>query len=240
MLGNKTGVLIDEFVFTGAFFNAETEHQVAELDNTTFGALAASAEPGLASDRLMLRGYYSGYAAGEVYRELRVRMGASGRATPVAILIDTDDTNCIAECSPDAWGQSLKVSLAAPELITFEMHTPPAGNMCTGLRMADGTSTIPGQSAPIDMAAAGTGGMMFLFVRAIAGTATNAVIKIQSAITAGGTYTDRGTITFSAVGGYAVALTAPVDRYVRYASLTLGGATSITFALFVCIKGVTY
>jgi len=242
MLGNKTGVLIDEFVFTGAFFNAETEHQVAELDNTTFGALATSAEPGLATDKLMLRGYYSGNQAGAVFNALRARMGAGGVGDHTAILIDTDDANCLAECSRNTWGQSLKVALSAPELITFDSNTAAAGTDETGVRINAGNIFATGTQNPsIDLGAGGAeGGRLYLFIHSITGTATNAQMKLQSATTQGGTYTDRGAITFSAVGGYSVALTATVDRYVRFVNVSMGGSTAITFTMIACVKGVTY
>lgn len=242
MLGNKTAVLIDEFDFTGSFFAAETEHTVAEKDNTVFGADAMTFEPGLASDKLMLRGYYSGNAAGAVFKELRARLGAAGVNTLMAVLIDTTDANCVAECSANGWGQALKVNLAAPELITFELNTPPAGSMVTGLRILDATVSATGNQTAVDFGAAGAaGGWVFVFVQAIGGTASNAQINVAAAPLQASGYTTKATVTFSAVGGYAAAMvTNAVDRWVRVNVASLGGATSLKLVVIACIKGVTY
>jgi hypothetical protein len=241
MLGNKTAVLIDEFDFTGSFFAAETEHTVAEKDNTVFGADAMTFEPGLASDKLMLRGYYSGNAAGAVFKELRARLGAAGVNTPMAVLIDTTDANCVAECSANGWGQALKVNLAAPELITFELNTPPAGSAVTGLRILDTTVSATGNQTAVDFGAAGAaGGMVFVFVQAITGTATNASVKVQSSTSSGGTYADEATVTFSAEGGYVAVMTGAINRWLRVNVAGMGGATAIKLVAIACVKGVTY
>ena len=239
MLGNKTGVLIDEFDFTGAFFNAETDHSVAEKDSTVFGALATLAEPGLSSDKLMLRGYYSGYAAGAVFKELRTRLGAAGVGQPLAVLIDTDDANCIAECSADSWSKSLKLSLAAPELITFELNTADNGDMATGLRIASMTVTEPVAVTGVNFGSVGAaGGMAFLFVQSIVGTATNAVIKVESSVP--GSYVEEASFTFSGVGGYVLPLSGAIGTTIRANVTNLGGATAIKFQAIVCVNGVTY
>lgn len=242
MLGNKTRVLIDEFDFSGAFFAAETEHTVAELENTVFGAVAMTFEPGLASDKLMLRGYYAGNAAGSVFRELRARMGAGGIDVPIAILIDPDDANCMVECSPDAWGQSLKISLAAPELITFELSTGAASNNAArGIRLREQIFSATGSTAAIDLGAAGVaGGWMYVFVHEITGTATGAVVRVQSSDAQAGTFTDDANIVISAVGGYAARLRTGIGRWSRVNVTNLGGASALRITVIVCVSGVTY
>lgn len=242
MLGNKIGVLIDEFDFTGSFFAAETEHIVAEKESTVFGADAMTSEPGLASDKLMLRGYYSGYAAGAVFKELRARMGAAGVDTCMALLIDTADANPMAEVSPDAWGKMLKVNLAAPELVTFELNTADAGNSARGIVVYNGVISVTGTTTNVNLGVPGGGvdGLFVVFVQAITGTANNATIVLTSAGSAGGTYLNEGSIQFSAVGGYSVALVGAVSQFVRLDVTSLGGATSFRVVAIACVKGVTY
>jgi hypothetical protein len=243
MLGNKTAVLIDEFDFTGSFFAAETEHTVAEKDNTVFGADAMTFEPGLASDKLMLRGYYSGNAAGAVFKELRARLGAAGRDTCMAILIDTTDPNEIAECDADAWGKALKVNLAAPELVTFELNTADAGDMASGLVLWRGTATATGAKSAVNFGAAGTaGGRVFVFVRAAEGLTGTASITVTTSPSGNAdTFVSACNITFGAVGGYYAATSLQaLGPYMRVQVGNLGNATSITLTVIACVKGVTY
>lgn len=239
MLGSKVAVLVDKWDFSGSFFSVETEHTVEEKDNTTFGALAVSAEPGLASDKLMLRGYYSSYAAGSVYRELRTRMGTAGAGLCMALLIDTDDANEVAECSPDAWGKNLKTTMAAKELITFELNTADASDMAAGLVLWRGEVTATGTKTGVTFPAPGVaGGLVFVFVSSITGTATNAQVVIESSVP--GAYATEATMTFSATGGYSAAMTGNVGSVIRANIANLGGATAVTLTVIACVKGVTY
>ncbi len=241
MLGNLTGVLIDEFDFSvGAIFGADVEHTTAEHDNTTFGATAVTAEPGLRSGKISLRGYYSNQAAGAVFKELQDRLGSGGSGVCMAVLTDTSDANCLADCSNNAWQQMLKLSMPAKDLVTFEAATPNEG-FETGLRLLNATIVTPATQTSYDFGAAGVaGGIIYVFVQTIGGTATNAIVRVQSAATQAGTYADKAQVTFSAVGGYSAPLNTNVDRWLRVNVAALGGATSIRMVVVACVKGVNY
>jgi len=53
------------------------------------------------------------------------------------------------------------------------------------------------------------------------------------------TPTDKGSITFSDVGVYSLALSGTVETYVRVVIDDLGGATNFTAALVLCVADVT-
>ena len=241
-LGSKIGVLIDEFNFTNSFFAATTERAVGELDSTAFGAGAIAAEPGLSSDKLTLRGYYNGNQAGSIYKKLRERLGAGSVNSLLGILIDTDDVNCVAECNVNGWAKSLKVNLAAPELIAFDFNMFDAISMVRGLVLWRGSvnATVPKQTVDFELAGA-NGGQVFVFVHDITGTAVNAAIAIETA--ANYSFTSpilKTTVLFSGIGGYVVPMTGTTSRFLRANFTNLGGATAINVSVIAAVKGVTF
>ncbi len=130
--------------------------------------------------------------------------------------------------------------MPAKDLVTFEAATPNEG-FETGRRLLNATISAPAGQTSFDLGAGGTaGGIVYVFVQTIVGTATNAIVRVQSAATQAGTYTDKSQTTFSAVGGYSSSLNTTVDRWLRVDVAALGGATSIKLAVVACVKGITY
>ena len=242
MLGNNTGVLIDEFDFSvGSYSGADIERTVPEKDRTAFGDTGNVSEPGMPSGKISLRGYYTGNDAGDVYRELSDRVGVAGAGAIMAVLLDTTDANCVAYCSDNAWGQSLKLSLPTNEIVTFEAATAATEAIECGYRILDATVSAVGNQTAIDFGAAGSaGGAVFIFVQAVGGSVSIASIKVQSATTQAGTYADEATIAVTAIGGYAAAMTGNIDRWLRVNVASMGGATSLKLTVVACVKGVTY
>lgn len=243
MLGNKVAILLDEFDLSDAFFSAETEHNTEEKNSTTFGALGNTFEPGLTTNKITLRGYFSGAQVNSTFYRLRNRMGQSWMNPCLAIIINTDDANPIAACSPDAWGQGLKLTMAAKDLMTFELNTPNGVDGATGLVVFNGVVSATGTTTPVNMGVVGggsNGGLVLAFVQEITGTATNAAFSVQSAASSGGTYTDEATITFSGVEGYSAPMTGAIAQFVKLNVTNMGGATSFKVVVVVCVKGVTY
>lgn len=242
MLRNNTGVLIDEFDFSvGSFSGADIERTVPEKDRTAFGDTGNVSEPGMPSGKISLRGYYTGNDAGDVYKELVDRVGVAGAGAIMAVLLDTTDANCVAYCSDNAWGQSLKLSLPTNEIVTFEAATAATEAIECGYRILNATVNATGNQTAVNFgAAAPNGGIVFVFVQAIGGTATNASIKIQSSTSSGGTYADEATVTFSAVGGYVAAMSTGLSNWLRVNVASMGGATSLKLVVIACVKGVTY
>lgn len=241
MLGNMTGILIDEFDFTGSFMGADIEVTVPAIPVTPFGSAGMVEDPGMPSGKIGLRGYYTGHTAGKVFKELRDRLGTAGVNLCMAVLTDTTDANCVADCSHNAWQQTLKLNMPTKETVTFEASTPSAEAIQSGYRILNATVTGTGNQAAVDFGAAGTqGGAVFLFVQAVGGDVENASIKVQSAATQGGTYADEVTIDVDDVGGYYGAMTGNVDRWLRVNIANMGGATSLKIVAIACVKGVTY
>lgn len=241
MLGNMTGILIDEFDFTGSYMGADIEITVGEIPVTPFGVTGLVTDPGPSSGKISLRGYYTGSAAGDVYKEMTDRLGTGGEGTCMAVLSDTTDANCVADCSSNAWGQTLKLSMPTKETLTFEAGTAGTESIKSGFRILNATVTTTGNQAAVDFGAAGSlGGAVFIFVQAVGGSVSNASIKVQSATTEGGTYADEATIDVDAIGGYYAVMTGAVNRWLRVNIASMGGATSLKIVAIACVKGVTY
>lgn len=241
MLGNMTGILIDEFDFTGSYMHAEIDQTVTEIDVTPFGVTGSVTEAGPPSGKVMLRGYYNGSAAGNVYKEMTARLGTAGPGTCMAVLINTTDANCVAVCSSNAWGQSLKLSMPAKETVTFETSTSGVENVKDGKRILNATLTTTGAQTAVDFGAAGVdGGAVFIFVQTAVGGVTNGSIKVQSSATEGGTYADEAVIDVDAIGGYSGVMVGAVDRWLRVNVASMGGSSSMKIVAVACVKGVTY
>jgi hypothetical protein len=242
MLGNNTGVLIDEFDFSvSSFSGADIERSAPEKDRTAFGDTGVVSEPGMPSGKISVRGYYTGNDAGEVYKELTDRVGVAGAGAIMAVLLDTTDANCVAYCSDNAWQQTLKLALPTDDIITFEAGTAGTEAIECGYRILNTTVTGTGNQAAVDFGAAGAaGGAVFIFVQAVGGTVNNASIKVQSSATQGGTYLDEATVDVDAIGGYAAAMAGAVNRWLRVNIASMGGASSLTLVVIACVKGVTY
>lgn len=243
MLGNNTGVLIDEFDFSvGSFSGADIERSVPEKDRTAFGDTGNVSEPGMPNGKISLRGYYTGNDAGDVYRELSDRVGVAGAGAIMAVLLDTTDANCVAYCSDNAWGQTLKLSLPTNEIVTFEAATAGTEAIECGYRILNATVSATGNQAAVDFGAAGSaGGAVFMFAQAVNGAWLSPQnVKIQSAATQAGAYSDEATIDVPALGGYYVAMFGAIGRWLRVNLTDLGGADSIRLIVIACVKGVTY
>ena len=97
-----------------------------------------------------------------------------------------------------------------------------------------------GATTATDTGAQGTnGGIAYVHVTGITGTATNAEIDIESASTQGGSYSSEGTATFSDIGVYPITLTGTIDRWLRINVTDLGGADDVTVTAVVVVWGVT-
>lgn len=241
MLGTQTRILVNRWDFSSGFFQAETERQVAEKENTSFGVLATTYEPGLESNHFNLRGYYTGAQASSAYKEFSTRVGIEGLNMRLGILIDDSDPNCVALVGPNAWGQMLKVNLAAPELITFEITTSQALNVIRGLRLYEGTITATGTNATLDLGSSGSnGGYVFAFIRTVVPNNSPISLSVASSTTEGGTYTNHAVLTYQDPKFMNVPITGSINRWVRLTTDSLGGATSTRVCVIVAVKDVTY
>ena len=70
-------------------------------------------------------------------------------------------------------------------------------------------------------------------------TATSASIKLQSATTSGGSFSDEMTVTFSGVGAFLAANVGTTNKFLKYNCTSLGGATSFVVTIYSIVTGVT-
>lgn len=238
--GVYTKILVDEFDLSSQAMSVDIEQTVAELESTVFQATTMQYEPGLASSGATLRGYLEGKGAGTLEYELRARLGSTG-TTRLGIFTLTDDAACSVLMADRGWTAGMKVTTPVAGLMTVEGNWPKAQDMKRGLRVFDGTLAATGQQTAVDFGAAGSnGGIAMLWVTAIAGTATNAAIKVQHSATQGGVYADLGTFTLSAVGSFGITFAGAVNRWLRINCTSMGGATGITCVAAAGVSGITY
>jgi len=236
--GRHGRLLLDEFDFSTDTMSASLEIGVEAVAANAWQSAAALAQPGVSGAKLKVSGYYTGAAAGTVYGEMRERMGSEAPAW-CAWLVDTRTLGQPADVMRTAWVSDLPLEAPIKELLTLSATFE--GVPFAGYTLLDGEVTATDDGTVVTLPAAGTaGGTAFLFVRDIDGEATDATVSIECDTIVGMTTpTDKGSIEFSAVGVYELALTGTVEQYVRVTIDDLGGADGFTAALILCVDGVT-
>lgn len=240
--GTEQTIIVDEFIWGGDTSSVELNISVAELDTTDLHSTAMEYIAGLAEWRLTQNGYFDGTGTDGFEKELRARFATSG--AQVTYLPIRGTTNTPAYVIPDAFNANLPISAEATGLITMngEWVSTNAGHhgklveynqRYTGA--ASGTS--------IDLGSAGSaGGWAYLHVHEIddsdSGTSTNTEVILQSSAD-DVTFAGEATFTFSATGGYAVAMSGTINRYIRVRANGMGGATSIEVTAVAVVDGVT-
>lgn len=237
--GTLAQVLVDEFDFSGDTAQVTVTVAMTEQECTGLQAEAMAYEPILPSMRIEQNGYIRGAgSAGDFEDELWERFGVAG--VIVAALIGTDVDACPAYVLADTFKQTMNIQHPATGLITLNGAWGIGEGGHRGIRVFYGTLDATGAEAAVDLGAAGSaGGRCFLFVQAITGTATDAIIDVESSATEGGTYAEEAEFTFSAVGAYMELMTGTVNRWVRLNVEDLGDADDFTVVLVVCVDGVT-
>lgn len=231
-------LLVDEFDFSLDTFSAEFAATADALESSNWQSSAMQYQPGNATSTLTMSGYYTGYAAGSIYREIYARLGTESPCR-VAWLLNTAALGNPAYVLDTAWGDSVTVDVPVDEMLKFDAKFQGIGY--GGVTLLDGTVSATGNGTVVDLGAAGaSGGTAWLFVRSITGTATNAAIAIECDTISGMTTpTTLGTQQFSAVGVYSLAISGAVERYVRVKINSLGGATAFAAAVIFCVNNVT-
>lgn len=237
--GTLARLLVDEFDFSGDTAGFTVDTTMGEAECTTLQATAAIYTALLPMMRIEHNGYLSSAgSAGDMEQELKARLGVGG--VYVAALLGTDVTACPAYVLDSTFGQTLNLQSPTTGLITINGAWGAGGGGHRGIRIFTGALSATGAQTSVDLGAAGSnGGSAFLFVQSITGTATNAIIDVESSATEGGTYVEEAEFTFSDVGGYAASMSGTVNRWLRLNVEDMGGATAFTVVLIVCVKGVT-
>ena len=236
-----TRLLVDQWDFSSVSNSLETSVNVQREDVTTFQStakqfVAIGAEGGIAQ-----AGYLTTFAANSFEQEITEAINNT-ESLYVAALYGTDTAKCPAYVARGANADGMTIKAASDKVLTLSGSWGEGSGICRGYRMFSGTISATGGQTYIDMGAAGSaGGLAWLFIQAITGTATNATITVQSDDNTGfATPATEGTFTFSAVGGQEIALSGAVDRYVRLNATSLGGATNYTVVGVIALSGITY
>lgn len=196
--GHLARIFIDEFELTqqssGAEFNAELNTETYEL----MGQPTAQQYVSTPSYSIPHHGYYTGHGAqpnlGYFEEVLYARLGT---ATPVTVTLQLGP---VAYTMIGTWGSQLNIDAPVEGLITIDGNWSSPDQLIRGTASpsADYTSGMNGE--PIDLGAAGVANGVIFHVSGF--TTGSVTVKLQTATTAGGTYTDWAgmTWTFAAPG----------------------------------------
>lgn len=238
----NTRVLTDEFDFSGNSNSIEVGLEVPNIDYNVFQTSHVLRIPNNPSATIAHNGYYNGPDAGDWEKELYDRLGTTTAAYATAIF-GTSETIPVAYTIDSTWSDQLAVAAQTDQLITVN------GNWASGseqtyrcYQLYYGTISATGTQTGIDFGSAGSaGGVAYVHIISITGSASSATIDIESDDNSGFTSAaSEGTATFSAVGVQKVTMTGTVDRYLRINTTSLGGATDFTVAVVAAVSGVTY
>ena len=231
-------LLVDEFDFSLDTFAATLDVTAEALESSNWQSTAMQYQPDAASGSLSATGYYTGNAAGDIFAEIYARLGTEAAAY-VAWLLNTSALGNPAYVVDTAWGSNVTVNTPVKDLLKFDGQFE--GVIYGGVTLLDGVVDATGNGTVVTLPGGGTtGGKAYLFVRGITGTATDAIVSVECDTVVGMTTpTDKGSITFSDVGVYTLALTGTVETYVRVTFDDMGGADDFTAALVLCVADVT-
>ena len=241
--GRDVRVLVDGYDFSGSTNSATVGVATDTLPATAFQDTAAVTITGTPMGSIALAGYFVGSTVavddGTFEKEQYDRLAAANNVI-VAAILDTTATRPVGYVLPSTSGAGLKVNAPVDGLITVEGEFSEQ-TLRRGFQIYRGTISATGVTTPVDMGAGGTaGGLAYLFIQTITGTATNATIDIESCATVDGSYVSEGTFTFSAVGVQTVTMSGTVGRWLQLNCTAKGGATSFLVLCVACVSGVTY
>lgn len=142
---------------------------------------------------------------------------------------------------PGAYTDNLQIQSPVAGVVTVSGSYTSTTGLRRGVCIYSGTISATGTTTAVDIGAAGSaGGYAYLFITTETGTGTGAEIDIESATTAGGTYSSEGTFTFDGIGVQSATLSGTVNQWLRLNCTDLGGATSWVVTCIACVDGVTY
>lgn len=239
--GRYTQILVDQFNLSGVSNSVQLQMPIGSLDATNFESTAQEWIATMGNGQLVHAGYLHGKTTG-LEQALYNRMGTPAY---VAALFGTNVVKCPAYVLQQSYAGQLTVDAPAAGVLAMDgaWRGGSGGGIKRGYRVFSGTISAIGAQAGVDFGAAGVaGGFAWLHVTAIAGTAVNATITVESASDAGFTtaLATEGTFTFSAIGAQQIALSGTVNRYIRLNCTDKGGATSFAVVGIVALDGVSY
>lgn len=225
MKGTELGIWVDEFEFSSSTSQVDLTFEIGEAERTSLASSAQEFVPLLPKCTVAQNSYFEGVLPDGFEAEMNARFGA-GLAV-VTVVTQKSDADCVCYVLPEATNYSMVFGAPVAGLVTLNGQWGTSAEAVRGLRVFDGTFDDVESGATVDFGAGTTtGGLAVLHVASITGTATDAEIRIESSANEVD-WADEGSFIFSAVGGYSVALSGTVGRYVRLSCIDLGDATAI-------------
>ena len=243
--GKWARLWVDEFDLSTQTSNAEVNMQISREDVTAWQATAAQFIAGDSESSINITGYVDTLTAGlgGLEEVIAARFATANDAQVGVMLAEaaTGEVGMPVYVLPATSAESMAIAAPAAGILTLDgSFMGSHEDLQRGYLLYRGTVSATASYSPADFGVAGTtGGNAYLFVQAITGSATNAVVRVQSSATQAGTFVDEAAFVFSAIGGHAMPMTGAIDRWLRVNVTNLGGATAITIAVVACVNGVT-
>lgn len=244
-------ILVDGYDLSSRSMSVGVNTDVGVLEYTSLDSLARNAVPDVPTSGITHNGYFSNPDAGELERAFWDNLGSTANDILVTIALGTQGTVIPSYTLQTAYSLNMKLNAAAKQLVTADGEWRSGASsapMRRGYQLFTGLLSATGAQTGVDFGAAGSaGGIAFMHVTAVTGTATNATITVQGAtddifttpVTLG-TFTFSGTST-TGLQSLAVSLgSGTVHRYLRANCTSKGGATSFYVSVFACSANVTY
>lgn len=240
--GCQTKILVNEFDFSGDTNSVTVEANTDAIEYSVFQNCAILKLPGRVTPAIQHNGYYSAPDAGELEAEMHDALDATD--TYVCVILGTSLAVPVAYVLSATFNQQLRIDAPLDNLITVQGNWPGGTErIYRGVQVANGVAVdATGALDGVDNGAGGSaGGVVFLFVTGIGGSATDATVLIESDSDSGfGTAATEATLEFSAVGVYTATMSGTVGRYLRANVSDLGGADDVTFVAVACVSGQNY
>lgn len=239
--GVLSKLLVNEFDFSSQSNSVEVDLSTQRIETTVLQSTGGETTATASTGSIAQNGYFLDKAAGMFEQELAAQI-ANGTTLYVAALFGTDVAACPSYVARQATAENMKIAAPVDGVLTMSGKWFEGQGIKRGLRAYEGVISATGAQAQIDLGAAGVaGGFAWLFVQDKTGTITGATITLETATVVGFTSpVTKGTFTFSALGGYEIALSGAMGRYARINCTGKGGATSFTVVAIVASSGVTY
>ena len=239
--GINTRVLVGGYLLSSQTNSATVQASNNSIETTPFEATGKQYVVLPPDGNIDIGGYLTFDTANGATFEKRLHTSLSTADTVGIIYYNTAIAGSPGYVLPDSYTDDLQIQSPVAGVITVSGSYTSTVGLRRGVCIYSGTISATGTTTAVDIGAAGAaGGYAYLFVTTETGTGTDADIAIESATSAGGTYSSEGTFTFSAIGTTAVAMSGTVNRYLRLNCTDLGGATSWVVTCIACVSGVTY
>ena len=230
-----TRIWIGAYDLSGSNNSCDLALAVGAIDTTAFQDTGKTWVNDTPESTLSHAGYFD---TGTGTQEHQLYTGI-GTAATIAAVFGTNQTLPVGYVLPSANNRNMNINAAVGSIIAA---TGEWGNVAVkrGGMAYHGAISATGEQDSIDLGSAGSsGGVAYVFVQSITGSASSATIDIESS-TDDATFASEGTATFSAVGVQTVTLSGTVNRYIRINATSMGGATAFIVGAIVCVSGVTY